>query len=80
MQKGYSETENGGTDNIMTKRTSHDLQKLHSKLKIEQHEPHKPEVNWGSPEELAVPVLLAAPVVFLSNDTNIMWYGNRVRH
>jgi hypothetical protein len=80
MQKGYSETENGGTDNIMTKRTSHDLQKLHSKLKIEQHEPHKPEVNWGSPEESAVPVLLAAPVVFLSNDTNIMWYGNRVRH
>ena len=43
MQRGYSET--GRTDNIMTKRTSHDLQKLHSKLKIEQHEPHKPEVN-----------------------------------
>jgi hypothetical protein len=33
--------------------------KLHTKLKIEYHEPHlKPGVNLGTPEELSVPALL----------------------
>jgi hypothetical protein len=36
----------------MYKRTNNDLQNIHIKLKIEQHEPHqKPEVNLGVPEE-----------------------------
>jgi hypothetical protein len=33
------------------KRTNTDLQNIHIKLKIEQHEPHeKPGVNSGAPE------------------------------
>jgi hypothetical protein len=42
------------TDNIMAriKRTSNDLQKLHRKLKIEQHESHQNKgVNSRVPEE-----------------------------
>jgi len=43
MQKGYKEVVNRRmTDNIKSKdkRTNNDLQKLHRKLKIEQHESH----------------------------------------
>jgi hypothetical protein len=37
------------------KRTNNDLQNIHIKLKIEQHEPHyKPGVNSGAPEGKAV--------------------------
>ena len=56
-QKGYKEVVNRRmTDNIKPqkreKRTNKDLQKLHRKLKIEQHEPYqKPGVNSGAPEE-----------------------------
>jgi len=33
------------------KKTNNDLQNIHIKLKIEQHEPHlKPGVNAGAPE------------------------------
>ena len=48
------------------KRTNNDLQNIHIKLKIEQHEPHKkPEVNSGAPEGLAVPATLVTPVVII---------------
>ena len=46
-------------------RTNNDLQKLHRKLNIKQHESQlKPGVNSGAPKELAVPVPLVLPVVF----------------
>jgi hypothetical protein len=45
---------------------------LHRKLKIEQHKPHQ------KPEGLAVPAPDLAPVVWLLNDTDIIWYGNRL--
>jgi len=54
---------------------------LHRKLKIEQHEPHKkPGVNPGTPEGLTIPAPHVTSVVLLLNDTNIIWYGNRVGH
>jgi hypothetical protein len=35
------------------KRTNNDLQNIHIKLKIKQHEPHlKPGVNSGAPDKL----------------------------
>lgn len=44
-------------------------QTLHRTLKISQHKFH-----------FIVPAPLIAPVVLLLNDTDIMWYGNRVEH
>ena len=35
-------------------------------------------MNSCVPEEITIPVPLAAPVVLLLNDTDIIWYGNRV--
>jgi len=37
-------------------------------------------VDSGAPEGLAVPTTLVIPVVFLLNDTDIIWYGNRVAY
>ena len=51
---------------------------LHRKLKIKQHTPHKHWMNSCVPEEITIPVPLVAPVVLLLNDTDIIWYGNRV--
>jgi hypothetical protein len=63
------------------KRTNNDLQSIHIKLKIEQHEHHlNPVVNAGGLEGLEVPAPHLTPVVLLSYDTNIIWYGNRVGH
>ena len=48
------------------KRTNNDLQNIHIKLKIEQHEPHnKLGVNSGAPEGSPVPTPLVAPVVLI---------------
>ena len=53
----------------------------HRKLNREQHEHHfKPGVNPGATEGKAFPAPLETAVVSLFNDTNIIWYENRVEH
>ena len=40
----------------------------------------KSGVNSGTQEGLAVPAPRVTPVVLLLNDTNIIWYRNRIGH
>ena len=71
------------TDNTMAKRkkTNTDLQNITWKTTARATwTPLKPGMNSGAPEGLAVPVPEVTPVVLLLNDTNIIWYGNRVGH
>ena len=55
------------------------IYKTLQKLKIGNTNPTKDRgMNSGAPEELVIPALLVAPAVLYLNDTNIIWYGNRV--
>ena len=54
---------------------------IHRKIKIEQRKTHwKSVVDLVASEGKVVPAPLVVPVVLLLNDTNIIWYGNRVGH
>ena len=57
--------------------TNNNTKTLHRRQKLSKTNSTK---NWDAPEGFAVPAPLVTPVVLLFNDTNTIWYGNRVRH
>jgi len=76
IPKGSSEAVNRLTDNTIAERKKDKTviyKTLHTKLKIQQHEPYLQRgVNSCPPEGLKVPDTQATPAMLLLNDTNII--------